>query len=158
MKGKRERERNIDEREKHRSVASCTHLDWESSLQPFSALRMLQPPEPPSGGRLPCCDTAMHSYRSTAQRGSHAHDGPGACLAHKWRHCPRPLWLHKGAAKHGSFRKNWESILAFPKAFFILSFFFFFFFNLKHLLHSHQEHLAQYCKTKQTFHFAPPPK
>ena len=29
------RERNINMREKHWSVASCTHPDWGSNLQPF---------------------------------------------------------------------------------------------------------------------------
>ena len=30
----KERERNIDVREKHQSVACCTHPDWGLNLQP----------------------------------------------------------------------------------------------------------------------------
>lgn len=44
---KREK-RNIDVREKHCSVASCTHADWESNPQSFGAGTMSQPPEPGS--------------------------------------------------------------------------------------------------------------
>ena len=32
--GERERKRNIDMREKHPLVASCTHPDWGPNLQP----------------------------------------------------------------------------------------------------------------------------
>ena len=36
---KRERERNIDVKEKHRLVASCMRPDWEPNRQPFLGLR-----------------------------------------------------------------------------------------------------------------------
>ena len=57
-------ERNINVREKHRSVASCTCPtrdqtcnpgtcpDWESNLQPFTLQDNVQPPEPHWSGAI----------------------------------------------------------------------------------------------------------
>ena len=56
-KGERERERkrekcNIDMRERHQLVASCTCPDQDSNPQPLGVRATLQPTEPPSQGFL----------------------------------------------------------------------------------------------------------
>ena len=49
-KGERQRERNINEREKHGLLACHTHLDQGSNPQAFGAGMKLQPTEPPCQG------------------------------------------------------------------------------------------------------------